>query len=384
MTVDPVPAKPTVPPDDDALPFIETASVADATPSDVGTGESAAMAAVLPPFAGAVASDEPLRVVVEARAHGWRVDHYLCRLFPNFSRAAWQRTIDAGGVQVNNLPTKSGRRLRVNDIFYLTLPEEPDSAIVPENIPLNILYEDDAIVAINKPWGLIVHPGRGNPTGTLAAALQFHFDTLSDTAGRHRPGIVHRLDKDTSGVLVVAKNNQIHDRLTKQFEARSVEKEYRALVWGDPNYDSDWIETHLRVSPKVRERMQVCGPGENTRHAATFYEVETRFGSFTSMKLFPKTGRTHQLRVHMQHIGHSIVADRAYGGRPVLRRSDIDPRVKAAEEGDRLLIHRQALHAFRLSIDHPASGQRMIFEAPLPPDMAGTLAALHDVAAAGF
>ena len=216
-----------------------------------------------------IPAGEPLRVVVEARAHGWRLDHYLCRLFPNFSRAAWQRTVDADGVRVNNLHAKSGRRLRVNDILYVTLPEEPDSTITPENIPLDVLYEDESIVAINKPWGLIVHPGRGNPTGTLAAALQFHFDKLSDAAGRFRPGIVHRLDKNTSGVLVIAKNNQTHDRLTKQFEARTVEKQYRAIVWGQPNFDSDWIETYLRVHPNLRETDASlrsggrCPPGRN-------------------------------------------------------------------------------------------------------------------------
>ncbi|MDQ3331077.1 MAG: RluA family pseudouridine synthase, partial [Planctomycetota bacterium] len=290
---------------------------------------------------GVAPNGDPIRIVVEARAHGWRVDHYLCRLFPNFSRAAWQRTIEEH-VKLNNTPTKPGRRLRVNDILYVRLPDEPEPTIQPENIPLEILFEDESIVAINKPWGLIVHPGRGNPNGTLASALQFHFDTLSDTAGRFRPGIVHRLDKDTSGVLVVAKNNQTHDRLTKQFEERSVEKEYRALVWGVPHYDSDWIETHMRVHSKAREKMQVCRPDELSRHASTFYEIVERFNGFAHMKLNPKTGRTHQLRVHMQHLGHPILADKVYGGRGVFLLSDVDSSVLPETEADHPLIHRQA------------------------------------------
>ncbi|MGC1272172.1 MAG: RluA family pseudouridine synthase [Planctomycetaceae bacterium] len=322
-------------------------------------------------------ADSPLRIVVEARAHGWRVDHYLCRLFPNFSRASWQRTIAEEGVKVNNLPTKSGWRLRVNDILYVTLPEEPQSELVPENIPLDILYEDEFLVALNKPWGLIVHPGRGNPTGTLASALQYHFDQLSDVAGRFRPGIVHRLDKDTSGVLVVAKSNQIHDRLTKQWEERTVEKEYRAIVWGSPHYDSDWIETHMRVHPKVREKMQVCRPDDTSRHAATFYEVVERFDGYSQMKLNLKTGRTHQLRVHMQHLGHSIVADKVYGGKGVLLLSDVDQSVRPETPADHPLIHRQALHASRLTIAHPQTGRPMTFEAPLPADMANVLETLR-------
>lgn len=359
--------------DDDVVPLIGAATPPAEVPAAAMDGPE--------PFAGELPpQDEPIRIVVEGRAHGWRVDHYLCRLFPNFSRASWQRTIEEQ-VRLNNTPTKPGRRLRVNDVLYVRLPEEPEPVLVPEYIPLEILYEDEFLVAINKPWGLIVHPGRGNPTGTLAAALQYHFDQLSDTAGRFRPGIVHRLDKDTSGVLVVAKSNQTHDRLTKQFEARTVEKEYRAIVWGAPHYDSEWIETHMRVHPKVREKMQVCREDGTSRHAATFYEVAERFDGFAHMKLLPKTGRTHQLRVHMQHIGHPIVADRVYGGRGVLLLSDVDKGVVAGSEADRPLIHRQALQAHRLSIAHPQTGRPVTFEAPLPPDMAGTLDVLRAHAA---
>lgn len=320
-------------------------------------------------------SSEPISLTVEARAHGWRVDHYLARLYPNYSRELFKKGIEQGAVLVNGLPVKSSRRLRVNDVLAVRLPQLPDSSLPPEDIPLDVLYEDDALVVINKPPGMIVHPGKGNYGGTLAAALQFHFDRLSDIAGKTRPGIVHRLDRDTSGVLVIAKDNQVHHRLSAQFEQREVRKEYRAIVWGRVDFQSDWIETHMGVHPRVREKMMVCAPGGNAREAVTFYEVLERFRRFTSLRLLPRTGRTHQLRVHMQHLGHPIIADRAYGGREALRRSDLGLPAESAESD--VLIGRQALHAFRLEFRHPQSGQPLAIEAPLPDDMQRTLDALR-------
>lgn len=314
----------------------------------------------------------PQMHTVESRAHGWRLDHYLTRLYPNFSRAAMQKAVSDGGVTVNGLVVKPSRRLRVNDRIGVVLPEIADDGIPAEDLPLTILYEDDAIVVLNKAAGMIVHPGRGNPTGTLAAALQFHFDQLSDAAGLHRPGIVHRLDRDTTGVMVVAKDNQTHHRLSAQFEARTVEKQYAAIVKGHPEFDADWIETHIRAHPKHREKMQVCAEGGDAREAVTYYEVAERFAGYALMRLFPKTGRTHQLRVHMRHIQHTIVADKQYGGVP-LSRANLDG------EGEEPLINRQALHAHRLSFDHPATGERMKFEAELPNDMQQTLDALREL-----
>jgi len=324
-----------------------------------------------------LSADQPVQIVVEARAHGWRVDHYLTRLFPNYSRALFQRAIEAERVAVNGLPVKPARRLRVNDVVSVQLPEEPDSGLHPEDIPLDVLYEDDALIAVNKPADMIVHPGRGNTRGTLAAALQFHFNRLSDAAGRLRPGIVHRLDRDTTGVIVVAKDNQVHHALSGQFERREVTKEYRALGRNVVERDSDYIETHLQVHPRKREKMVVCKPGGKTRKAVTFYEVLERFVGFTYLRMLPRTGRTHQLRVHLQHLGHPIVADALYGGGKSLRRSQLDstPSPEAAE--DDLLIDRQALHAYRLTFRHPASGDHMTVEAPLPPDIQRTLEALR-------
>ena len=312
-------------------------------------------------------SADPILLTVEARAHGWRLDHYLCRLYPNYSRALFQKAIKQQAVLVNGVGAKSAHRLRVNDRLSVRLPEQPDETIRGEDVPLDIIHEDDELVVINKPAGMIVHPGRGNYSGTLTAALQFHFDKLSDMAGQHRPGIVHRLDRDTSGVIVVAKDNTVHHRLSRQFEHRTVKKQYVALVWGDVELDSDYIETWLDVNPRHRERMQVCSEGGKAREATTFYETVERFSGFSWMRLHPRTGRTHQLRVHMQHIGHSIVADPVYGGRRCLRERDL-PGV-SDQSLDAPLLERQALHAQKLQFEHPRTGEVMTFEAPLSVDI---------------
>ena len=321
-------------------------------------------------------STEPVQFTVEARAHGWRVDHYLCRLFPNYSRGLFQRAIAQQHVQVNGLPVKASRRVRVNDRVSVRLPEEPDGTLTPEDIPLTVLHEDDALVVINKSADMVTHPGKANYRGTLAAALQFHFDRLSDAAGRLRPGIVHRLDRDTTGVIVVAKDNQVHHRLSGQFEERSVTKEYRAIVRGAVSADQGLIETHLKVHPRVREKMIVCPPGEKTRVAVTHYEVLERFRGFSYLRLLPRTGRTHQLRVHLRHIGHPIVADRLYGGHAELRLSELAPHLTNGVE-DVTLIGRQALHAARLVIRHPVTELPLECTAPLPEDMQRTLEALR-------
>ena len=305
----------------------------------------------------------PIRVTVESRAHGWRLDHYLVRLYPNFSRSQFQSSIAAEAVTVNGLPAKSSRRLRVNDVVELSLPEDAAPRVEPEDLPLSVIYEDEHLVAIDKPADMIVHPGRGQTTGTLVAALQFHFDSLSDVGGTLRPGIVHRLDRDTTGVIVVAKNNQVHHKLSRQFELREVTKRYHAICWGRLELDSDYIETHVGVSRRNREKMRVVPAGGKSRHAETFYEVIERFDRTSYLRLSPRTGRTHQLRVHMAHLNHPILADRLYGGdRP---------------EGRELPIRRQALHARSLEVTHPVTGKAIRFEAPLPEDFRQVLECLR-------
>lgn len=328
-------------------------------------------------------SFDPIRLIVEARSHGWRVDHFLSRTFSNYSRALLQKSIEQQRVLVNGLPCKISKRLRVNDLVTVRLPDIPDETLPPENLPLEILFEDEALVVVNKQAGMIVHPGKGNYRGTLASALQFHFDHLSSAAGKLRPGIVHRLDRDTTGIIIVAKDNQIHHRLSEQFERRLVRKTYLAIVHGEVGRDSDFIETYTRVHPVNRRKMCVCEPGGTAREAITFYEVIERFGEYSLVRLFPKTGRTHQLRVHMKHIGHPIVADSLYGGQtpedlfqgdaetdPEFDES-IDENADTPEFRERgsTPISRQALHAWKLEINHPITGLRLQFEAPVPDDM---------------
>jgi 23S rRNA pseudouridine1911/1915/1917 synthase len=264
----------------------------------------------------------------------------------------------------------------MNDHIRVRLPEMPVETLAPENISLEVLYEDEALIVINKPADMVTHPGKAHYGGTLAAALQFHFNQLSDVAGKLRPGIVHRLDRDTTGVIIVAKDNQVHHRLSDQFERREVHKEYRAIVRGTVEHDAGLIETHLRIHPKVREKMMVCEPEGKSRPAVTRYEVLQRFRGFTEMRLLPQTGRTHQLRVHMKHIGHPIVADRLYGGHAELKLEEV--AADATNHGDDgTLISRQALHARRLELRHPVTEHVMAWEAPLPDDMQRTLEALR-------
>lgn len=360
------------------------------------------------PDLSAELSDEPLRVVVEARAHGWRIDHYLARLFPNYSRGLFQRAIEAEAVLLNGLPVKPARRLRVNDVLDVSILEQPDDSLEPENIPLEIIYEDESLAVINKPADMVTHPSKGHLKGSLAAAVQFHFNELSSVAGALRPGIVHRLDRDTTGVILIAKHNPAHSRLSIQFERREVHKEYRAIVRGELDRQSDEIRTWLRVHPKAREKMIVCGEEEGARLAVTQYEVVERFEGFTYVRLLPQTGRTHQLRVHMLHIGHPIIADRLYAGHGELRlrqllgaaaeRSGSETPVAVADsapgkrvsgssatatlatgpaDADITLISRQALHAFRLEVRHPVTDKPLVFEAALPEDIARTLEALR-------
>ncbi|QDT17443.1 RluA family pseudouridine synthase [Alienimonas californiensis] len=321
-------------------------------------------------------------LVVGSDEAGERADVALAGLFPEHSRSALQKAVKAGAVTLNGGPVKSGHRLREGDVLSGAAPEAAAPTVPAEDLPIDVLFEDERLIVVNKAAGMIVHPGRGNPTGTLAAALQHRFDTLSDAGGAHRPGIVHRLDRDTSGVLVVAKDNPAHAALSDQFAARTVKKEYAAIARGVPGFDSDWIETHVRVDPRVRERMQVCEAGGNARSARTFYEVAERFApkggrgtGHTLFRLFPHTGRTHQLRVHLRHLGHPIVADNVYGGGKSFTVAEAQGETSP---GGRTLIRRQALHARRLEFDHPASGERLSFEAPLPRDMTAVLDALRE------
>lgn len=319
-------------------------------------------------------SSDPVELTVALEQAGWRLDVFLAHHFPEYSRVHLRRVITAGGVRVDDRGGKPSYRLHPGQHVFVTLPEIPREAPRPEPIPLEILYEDDWLAAINKPPGMVVHPARGHWSGTLASAVQYHFGgKLSTLGGPTRPGIVHRLDRDTSGVIVVAKNDIAHGILATQFQDRRVEKEYFAIVAGMPELDRDRIEQPIGSHPHDREKMAIRRDHPRSRWAQTFYEVLERFDGFASVRIFPKTGRTHQIRVHLGHIGCPVLCDRHYGGRSRLTRGDLrrDPT------DTRVLLERQALHALRLSIAHPVTEKRLEFEAPLPEDIQSVLRELR-------
>ncbi len=289
-----------------------------------------------------------------------RIDKYLQGRFPRFSRAAIQRLIKEGAITVNAKSTKPSYEILAGDTIDLILPPVESKEIIAENIPLEILFEDQYLVAVNKPSNMVTHPARGYQSGTLVNAMMYHCQNLSCGEDPVRPGIVHRLDKDTTGVIVVAKNDEAHWRLAMQFERRKIHKEYLAVVEGELDLDSDRVDAPIGAHPTVRERYSVRK--EIGRPASTVYQVIERLNGFTFVRLLPETGRTHQLRVHMSYLRHPIVADTMYGGRKItlgnLFKTD-DPT---------LLIGRFALHAHRLEFRHPITGQDVKLQAPLPPD----------------
>jgi 23S rRNA pseudouridine1911/1915/1917 synthase len=328
-------------------------------------------------------SETPQDFVVKPRTDGKRIDAYLASRFTDYSRSVIQRIIDAEAVLVNGRPVKASYKVRSGDQVRVWLPELPDFTPAPEDIPIEVVYEDEALTVVNKPPGMVTHPAKGNWRGTMVNALQFHFDTLSTLAGENRPGIVHRLDRDTSGLLVVMKDDLAHRRLALQFELREVEKEYWAIVNGSPERDSDYIERTIGFHPITREKMAIRSSEDGGKHALTYYEVLERFRGYALVCCKPKTGRTHQIRVHLAHIGHPIVADKAYSGRDRLTIEDLVSRTSdgAADliniEHGSMLIDRQALHAQTLRFVHPLSGDQIHLSAPLPADMQRTLDALR-------
>jgi 23S rRNA pseudouridine1911/1915/1917 synthase len=321
-------------------------------------------------------SPVPSEFTVKARMAGKRIDAYLSSRYPDYSRSVMQKVIDAEAVLVNGQPVKASYRVREGDVVRAWLPELSDGAAAPEDIPLEVVYEDAAFTVVNKPAGMVTHPAKGNWTGTLVNALQFHFDTLSTVAGENRPGIVHRLDRDTTGLLIVAKDDLAHRQLALQFEQRTIHKEYLALVAGAPERDSDYVEKTIGFHPTNREKMAIRTPQDGGKEAVTYYEVVERFRGFALVRCKPQTGRTHQIRVHLAHVGHPVLADKAYSGRDRLTLGDLlGPDAPGADE---VLLDRQALHAYHLKLTHPLTGRPLEFTAPLPPDMARTLAALRE------
>ncbi|MEK6287060.1 MAG: RluA family pseudouridine synthase [Acidobacteriota bacterium] len=307
---------------------------------------------------------------VGVEAAGLRLDSFLASHLTEISRTRIQRTIEAGDILVNQRVAKPGYRLRAGDQIEIDLPDPPPVELVPEPIPLDVVYEDDDLIVVSKPAGMVVHPGAGVDSGTLAHALVYHFNSLSGTAGRIRPGIVHRLDKETSGLLVVAKNDLTHERLSDQFRDRKVFKKYIALVYGRVAKERGEIEARIGRGTRNRTRMAVLRGGAG-RTAHSTFEVTQRYQDFSLLKVQIKTGRTHQIRVHMAHIGHPVVGDSAYGGG---RENSIrnSPTKRAVES-----LGRHFLHSAELAFIHPRTGERLAFTSPLPAELTGLLKQLE-------
>jgi 23S rRNA pseudouridine1911/1915/1917 synthase len=313
--------------------------------------------------------------VVSPESAGLRLDVFLARMIPDQSRSFLARAIEKGAVRVDGVVARASVKLKAGSLVCLDVPEPPRAGPAAEEIPLDFLLLDDVMAAVNKPAGMVVHPAKGNWKGTLAGALRWHLERegagLSSLGGPTRPGIVHRLDRDTSGVIVVARSEDAHHRLAKQFERRTVEKTYLAITQGQPSFDRDEISAPIGIHPYQREKMAVRQDHATSREAVTRYEVIERFRGAALVRVAPKTGRTHQIRVHLAHIGCPVLSDMLYSGRSV-----IEPTLFGLPAGPPLLT-RQALHAASLAIDHPASGERLQLAAPLPADMEGMLAALR-------
>ena len=301
-----------------------------------------------------------------------RVDKFLMNRIENATRNKIQQAAKAGSVRVNDLVVKSNYKVKGGDEVKVLFTHPPyENLLVGEDIPLDIVYEDDALVVVNKAAGMVVHPGHGNYNGTLLNALLYHFESLPLNAN-DRPGLVHRIDKDTSGLLVVAKTEKAMTHLAKQFFDKTSQRSYYALVWGDVKDDSGTIEGHIGRDPKNRLLMTVFPDGDQGKEAITHYEVVERFGYTTLVRCRLETGRTHQIRVHMKHIGHTLFGDARYGGDNILKGTTFT-KYKQFVDNCFKLLPRQALHAQTLGFVHPISGKSMSFEAPLPNDMLTTL-----------
>lgn len=296
-----------------------------------------------------------------------RVDKFLMNLVENATRNKIQQAAEAGNIIVNDVPVKSNYKVKAFDVVRIMLSHPPfENLILPENIPLDIVFEDDALLVINKPAGLVVHPGHGNYTGTLVNALAFHFENLPLNSSE-RPGLVHRIDKDTSGLLVVAKTEFAMTYLAKQFEEKTSEREYIALVWGNVTEDEGTVTGDIARHAKDRMQMAVVPDGEG-KHAVTHYKVLERFGYVTLVSCKLETGRTHQIRVHMKSIGHTLFNDERYGGNLILKGTTFT-KYKQFIDNCFKVLPRQALHAKTLGFVHPVTKEFMSFDTELPEDM---------------
>ena len=288
------------------------------------------------------------RLTVSPEDAGVRIDKYLAEQLPDITRSYLQKLLKDGSVQMNGKPVKASTKTAAGAVIALTIPEPEEPEILPENIPLDILYEDSDVILINKPKNMVVHPAAGHYTGTLVNALMYHCrGDLSGINGVLRPGIVHRIDKDTTGVLIVCKNDRAHNALAEQLKEHSITRKYRAIVCGNLKEDEGTVDAPLGRHPQDRKKMAIVRSGG--KRAVTHYRVLERFGNYTYIECRLETGRTHQIRVHMASLGHPLLGDEIYG------------RAKSPFK-----LEGQTLHAMVLGFIHPTTGEYMEFEAPLP------------------
>ncbi|OHB40746.1 MAG: hypothetical protein A3K25_08710 [Planctomycetes bacterium RIFOXYB12_FULL_42_10] len=304
-----------------------------------------------------------------------RIDRYLASRLPDYSRTFLQKLVKEGAVLVNGRTVKSSYDIQKGDLISVRVPVFEESKVVPEDIPINIVYEDDYLMLINKPYDMVVHPAGGHPSGTLVNALAFHCQNLSQVNGPLKAGIVHRLDRDTSGIMLTIKSDAVHSHIAMQFEKRYVKKEYLAVVEGELMLDSD--EISLPIARHKIDTQKMAVRHDIGKEAVSIYEVIERFRGYTLVKVMPKTGRTHQIRVHMRAIGHPVVADFMYSNQESCYLSDL--LQKEREPGEVPIIERQALHAHRIEFFHPIQNKKMEFEVDMPEDISALVNALRDV-----
>lgn len=313
---------------------------------------------------------EHLRIEVDKGQAAIRIDRFLTDKVANATRNKVQQSIDSGAVKVNDKTCKSNYKIKPGDVITLSLAAEPkETEVIPEKIDLDIIYEDDHLLVVNKPAGMVVHPAHGNWTGTLVNGLVYYFNQLPELPGNTgRPGLVHRIDKDTSGLLVIAKSEKVMTDLAKQFFNHSIERTYIALVWGEPDTDEGTINAHVGRSVKDRKMMSTYPDGESGKHAITHWKVLKRLRYVSLLQCNLETGRTHQIRAHMKHLGHPLFNDQMYGGDKIRKGTQFS-KYKAFIQNCFKELPRQALHAKSLGFIHPASKEFIQFSTDLPNDM---------------
>ena len=299
-----------------------------------------------------------------------RIDKFLAVRLENTSRTRIQNAANAGNILVNDAPEKPNYKVKPGDIIQVVLPTPPrEIELIPENIPLNIVYEDDDVIVVNKEPGMVVHPAYGNYKGTLVNALMWHFKDLPlFQTGGQRPGLVHRIDKNTSGILLIAKNEFALNRLSKQFFDRTTDRKYVALVWGTPDPAEGIITGNVGRNPKDRKVMYVFPDGSQGKHAVTHYKTVENLGYISMVECKLETGRTHQIRVHFSYIKHPLFNDEEYGGDQILKGTTFT-KYHQFVKNCFAILPRQALHAKSLAFDHPVTGKRLSFDSELPEDM---------------